>query len=102
MSRSRDIQEQSRARIAGTRSHANRHTKTVLNKKPKRIDFETKSSFNKVTKTMNQVIRILKRLSSYRAVFESESAPGCIVTCHVKCRLLACCISSGLDAHCVL
>ena len=27
---------------------------------------------------------------------------GCIVTCHVKCRLLACCILSGLDAHCVL
>ena len=27
---------------------------------------------------------------------------GCIVTCHVKCRLIACCILSGLDAHCVL
>ena len=26
----------------------------------------------------------------------------CIVTCHVKCSLLACCILSGLDAHCVL
>ena len=29
-------------------------------------------------------------------MFESESAPGCILTCHTKCRLLAGCILRGL------